>query len=89
ANLGTLPEVAQRLGDLGGAAEMMAYGGQAARELSGGLAALQAGFDSRRVGDWLDGGVQAVAQAADSLANAAAGAQSLTAWLAARKDGAS
>ena len=89
ANLGTLPEVAQRLGDLGGAAEMMAYGGQAARELSGGLAALQAGFDSRRVGDWLDGGAQAVAQADDILANAAAGAQSLTAWLAARKDGAS
>ena len=89
AKLGALPEVVQRLGDLAGAAEMMVYGGQAARELSGGLAALQAGLDSRRVGDWLDGGAQAVAQAADSLANGARGAQALTAWLAVRKDGAS
>ncbi len=68
---------------------MMAYGGQAAPSFGAAGGALQAGFDSRRVGDWLDGGAQAVAQAADSLANAAAGAQSLTAWLAARKDGAS
>ena len=54
--LNRLPEVSKYIGNLSGAAEMLAYGGQAARELSGGLAALRNG------------------------------AQSLTAWLAGRKD---
>ena len=73
--------------DLSGAAEMLAYGGQAARELSGGLAALRNGAQSGTVGGWLEGGAAAIASATDSLNNGARGAQSLTAWLAGRKDG--
>ena len=37
---------------------------------------------------WLDAAAGFVASAGDSLSKAAAGAQSLTAWLAMRKDGA-
>ncbi len=85
--LNGLPEVGKYIGNLSGAAEMLAYGGQAARELSGGLAALRNGAESGTVGGWLEGGAAAVASAADSLNNGARGAQSLTAWLAGRKDG--
>ena len=82
-----LPEVGKYIGNLSGAAEMLAYGGQAARELSGSLAALRNGAQSGTVGGWLEGGAAAIASAADSLNNGARGAQSLTAWLAGRKDG--
>ena len=85
--LNRLPEVSKYIGNLSGAAEMLAYGGQAARELSGGLAALRNGAQSGTVGGWLEGGAAAIASAADSLNNGARGAQSLTAWLAGRKDG--
>ena len=85
--LNRLPEVGKYIGNLSGAAEMLAYGGQAARELSGGLAALRNGAQSGTVGGWLEGGAAAVASTADSLNNGARGAQSLTAWLAGRKDG--
>ena len=85
--LNKLPEVGKYIGNLSGAAEMLAYGGQAARELSGGLAALRNGAQSGTVGGWLEGGMAAVSAAADSLNNGARGAQSLTAWLAGRKDG--
>ena len=85
--LNRLPEVGKYIGNLSGAAEMLAYGGQAARELSGGLAALRNGAQSGTVGGWLEGGAAAIASAADSLNNGARGAQSLTAWLAGRKDG--
>ena len=85
--LNRLPEVGKYIGNLSGAAEMLAYGGQAARELSGSLAALRNGAQSGTVGGWLEGGAAAVASAADSLNNGARGAQSLTAWLAGRKDG--
>ena len=84
--LNRLPEVSKYIGNLSGAAEMLAYGGQAARELSGGLAALRNGAQSGTVGGWLEGGAAAIASAADSLNNGACGAQSLTAWLAGRKD---
>ena len=84
--LNRLPEVSKYIGNLSGAAEMLAYGGQAARELSGGLAALRNGAQSGTVGGWLEGGAAAIASAADSLNNGARGAQSLTAWLAGRKD---
>lgn len=86
--LNSLPEVGKYIGNLSGAAEMLSYGGQAARELSGGLAALRNGAQSGTVGGWLEGGAAAIASAADSLNNGARGAQSLTAWLAGRKDGA-
>lgn len=85
--LNRLPEVGKYIGNLSGAAEMLAYGGQAARELSGGLAALRNGAQSGTVGGWLEGGAAAIASVADSLNNGARGAQSLTAWLAGRKDG--
>ena len=85
--LNRLPEVGKYIGNLSGAAEMLAYGGQAARELSGSLAALRNGAQSGTVGGWLEGGAAAIASAADSLNNGARGAQSLTAWLAGRKDG--
>lgn len=85
--LNSLPEVGKYIGNLSGAAEMLSYGGQAARELSGGLAALRNGAQSGTVGGWLEGGAAAIASAADSLNNGARGAQSLTAWLAGRKDG--
>ena len=85
--LNSLPEVGRYIGNLSGAAEMLAYGGQAARELSGGLAALRNGAQSGTVGGWLEGGAAAIASVADSLNNGARGAQSLTAWLAGRKDG--
>ena len=85
--LNRLPEVGKYIGNLSGVAEMLAYGGQAARELSGGLAALRNGAQSGTVGGWLEGGAAAIASAADSLNNGARGAQSLTAWLAGRKDG--
>lgn len=84
--LNRLPEVSKYIGNLSGAAEMLAYCGQAARELSGGLAALRNGAQSGTVGGWLEGGAAAIASAADSLNNGARGAQSLTAWLAGRKD---
>ena len=85
--LNRLPEVGKYIGNLSGAAEMLAYGGQAARELSGSLAALRNGAQSGTVGGWLEGGAAAIASAADSLNNGARGAQSLTALLAGRKDG--
>jgi hypothetical protein len=85
--LNRLPEVGKYIGNLSGAAEMLAYGGQAARELSGSLAALRNGAQSGTVGGWLEGGAAAIASVADSLNSGARGAQSLTAWLAGRKDG--
>lgn len=85
--LNGLPEIGQWFGDLSGAAEMLGYGGRAARELSGGMAAIRGGIESGTVGGWLDTGAQAAAAAADSLADGARGVQSLTAWLAARKGG--
>ena len=87
-NLGRLPEIGAWFGDLAGAADFLAYSGQAARQLSSGVATLQGGIDSGSVGGWLDAAAGFVASADDSLSNAAAGAQSLTAWLAMRKDGA-
>ena len=57
--LNRLPEVGKYIGNLSGAAEMLAYGGQAARELSGGLAALRNGAQSGTVGGWLEGGAKA------------------------------
>lgn len=85
--LNTLPEIGQWFGDLSGAAEMLGCGSQAARELSGGMAAIRGGMESGSVGAWLDAGAEAVAAATDSLANGSRGVQSLTAWLATRKDG--
>ena len=86
--LNRLPEIGAWFGDLAGAADFLAYSGQAARQLSSGVAALQGGIASGSVGGWLDAAAGFVASAGDSLSNAAAGAQSLTAWLAMRKDGA-
>ncbi len=84
--LNRLPEVGQWFGDLSGAAAMLTYGGQAARELGDGMAAIRSGIESGSVGGWLDAGAQAVAAATDSLGSGAAGVQSLTAWVATRRD---
>ena len=86
--LARLPEIGSWFGDLAGAADFLAYSGQAARQLGSGVAALQSGLASGSVGGWLDAAAGWVAGAGDSLDNAAAGAQALTAWLAVRKDGA-
>ena len=50
------------------------------------VAILQNGYDSGDWGDWLDSATSALANVSDNMINAAAGAQSLTAWLATRKD---
>lgn len=86
--LDALPQAGRYFGSLKGAAEMLSYGGQASRHLADGIAAVRGGVESRSIGGWLDAAAEFAAAAGDSLNNGAAGAESLTAYLAARKDGA-
>ncbi len=86
--LDALPELAQYAGSLKGAAGMLAYADQASRHLADGVAAVRHGVESRSIGAWLDTAAEFAAAANNSLQNGAAAAQSLTAHLAARKDGA-
>lgn len=79
--LNRLPENRRRFGSLDGAAQMLAYGSQAARELSRSMAAVRDGADLPETA------AAAAAAAADSLADGSRGVQSLTAWLASGKDG--
>lgn len=85
--LGALPEIGEWFGRLSGAAEFLDWTGQAARQLQSGIDILQGGFDSGDWGDWLSTGFNLVSIAQDSLNSAGHAAQSLTAWLATRKDG--
>ena len=85
--LGALPEVGKRFGNLTGAAEMLAYAGQASRHLADGVSAVRSGVEGGSIGGWIDAAAGLVDSASDSLNNGARGVQSLTAYLAARKDG--
>lgn len=87
-DLNRLPEIGQWLGDLSGAADFLGSIGQATRQMQNSVSVLQNGYDSGSWGDWLAAGAEMLSSAGDSIASAATGAQSLTAWLATRKDGA-
>lgn len=85
--LGALPEAGRQFGNLTGAAEMLAYAGQASRHLADGVSAVRSGVEGGSIGGWIDAAAGLVDSASDSLNNGARGVQSLTAYLAARKDG--
>ena len=85
-NLGGIPELAQWFDKLCGSEEFLSYTAQAMYRLQDTVAILQNGYDSGDWGDWLDSATSAVANVSDNMINAAAGAQSLTACLATRKD---
>ena len=84
--LNTLPEIGEWFGNLAGAADFLSYTGQAACQLQTCINLIQTGYDSGEWGDWLNTSEQVLATVEDSIGNATAGTQSLTAWLAARKD---
>lgn len=84
--LNALPEVTAVFGDIKGAAEFALQAGQAANRLGGAVGALRAGYESGSIGGWLTAVGDGVAEASDAMANGSAAAQSLTGWLAARKD---
>ncbi len=85
-NLGNLPVLDQWVDKLHGAADFMSYSSQAAHQLQNTVSILQNGYDSGDWGDWLDSATSALSSVTDSMINATPGAQSLTAWLAIRKD---
>lgn len=87
AKLNGLPEITAKLGDLKGAAEFATQAAQATHQLGDALGGLRAGYESGTVGGWLDEGSNAVDAAAESLSNGAVAVQTLTAFIAARKDG--
>lgn len=87
AKLNGLPEITSKLGDLKGAAEFATQAAQATHQLGDALGGLRAGYESGTVGGWLDEGSNAVDAAAESLSNGAAAVQTLTAFIATRKDG--
>lgn len=87
AKLNGLPEITSKLGDLKGAAEFARRAVQATRQLSDALGGLRAGYESGTVGGWLNEGSNAVDAVAESLSNGALAVQTLTAFIAARKDG--
>ncbi|QEY23555.1 phage tail protein [Neisseria animalis] len=84
--LNNLPQVTSLIGDLSGAAEMAAQASQAASELGGAAASARAAFESGNPLDWLEGGADAVERAGGALADGAAAVETLTAWLAVRRD---
>lgn len=85
-NLSQLPELNNLLSHLTGAADFFTYTAQAMHQMQNTVAILQNGYDSGNWSDQLDNSTFLISSVADSMDNAAAGAQSLTAWLAARKD---
>lgn len=87
AKLNGLPEITDKLGDLKGAAEFATQAAQATHRLGDALGGLRAGYESGTIGGWLIEGSNAVDAAAESLSNGAAAVQTLTAFIAARKDG--
>ncbi|UOO82764.1 phage tail protein [Uruburuella testudinis] len=84
--LNGLPEVTALLGNLDGAAQFTAQSAQAAQQLSSGVAVLRQGIESGSEGTWLDTAADGLTSALDSLHNGAAAAQTLTAFLATRRD---
>lgn len=85
--LNGLPEITDKLGDLSGVAAFATQAAQATHQLGNVLGGLRAGYESGTVGGWLDEGSNAVDAAAESLSNGTAAVQTLTAFIATRKDG--
>ena len=85
-SLNKLPEITSLFGDLSGAAQFAAQTAQAAHQLGSAVGHIRAGIESGTVGGWLEAGASAVEAAAESMANGAAAAQGLTAFLAVRGD---
>lgn len=85
--LNGLPEVTDKLGNLAGVATFAGQTAQATAQLGNAVGLLRQGVASRQIGAWLDNGITAADQAADSLQNGAGAVETLTAWLAMRKDG--
>ena len=78
----------QSFGDLAGAAQFAAQAAQAAQQMGSAVGEFRAGIESGSVGGWFGAGVAALDAAAESLGNGAAAVQTLTAFVAARRDGA-
>ena len=87
-HLNGLPEIVQSFGDLAGAAQFAAQAAQAAQQMGSAVGEFRAGIESGSVGGWFGAGVAALDAAAESLGNGAAAVQTLTAFVAARRDGA-
>ena len=85
--LGQLPVIGAKMGDLSGVTDFLRYSGAAAQSMQNAVSTLQSGVNSGSIGTWLDTGSALIEQATDGLTNAAKGAQLLTGWLAGRKDG--
>lgn len=85
--LAQIPEVSPMLSHLDGASEWLAFASQATRELSDGINQIRNAAESNNPLDWLDTAANLLEQTSASLEAGQSGAQSLTAWLASRKDG--
>ena len=85
--LGQLPVIGAKMGDLSGVTDFLRYSGAAAQSMQNAVSTLQSGVNSGNIGTWLDTGSAFIEQATDGLTNAAIGAQLLAGWLAGRKDG--
>lgn len=84
--LNALPQVTGLIGDLSGAAVFAAQASQAASELGGAVGSLRAGYESGAVTDLLDGGMAALERASSALVDGAAAMETLTGYLATRRD---
>lgn len=85
--LNGLPEITEKLGDLKGIAEFTQQTSQATSQLGNAVGEIRAGFESGNVADLLSGGANGLDNAMESLQNGAAAAETLTAFIATRKDG--
>ena len=85
--LNGLPEITDKLGDLKGVAEFAQQTSQAASQLGNAVGEIRAGFESGNVSDLLSGGANGLDNVAESLGNGAAAVETLTAFIATRKDG--
>ncbi|MFC3873814.1 phage tail protein [Neisseria musculi] len=86
AKLNGLPEITAVSGDLSAAGQMAAQLGQAGSLLGDTAGSLRQGVASGTIGGWLDAAVSGTESAADAAANGAAAAETLTAYLACRRD---
>lgn len=84
--LNGLPDITDKLGDLAGVATFVAQSAQATSQLGNAVGLLRQGFESNQIGSWLDSGIHSVDQAVESLQNGASAVQTLTAFIATRKD---
>lgn len=85
--LNGLPEITEKLGDLKGIAEFTQQTSQATSQLGNAVGEIRAGFESGNVADVLSGGANGLDNPMESLQNGAAAAETLTAFIATRKDG--